>query len=164
MSTCCSYRKDGGGTERMAQGTGCLNFTSPFRKNFPRNPYTVNNIMDVWECDLVYVQGFRKHKDGIKYLLNFIVGFSKYLHVVPLKSKTGPSVTSAFQLVLNDRRYAKPPRRRPVWVQTDRGKEFSNRSFQDMLKREGIQLHVCRNPDLKCAVVERSHRTLRNKL
>jgi len=25
------------------------------RKRFPRNPYTVNNIMDVWECDLVVV-------------------------------------------------------------------------------------------------------------
>jgi hypothetical protein len=33
-----------------------------------------------------------------------------------------------------------------------------------MLKREGIHFHVCRNPDVKCAVVERAHRTLRNKL
>ena len=32
-----------------------------------------------------------------------------------------------------------------------------------MLKREGTQFHVCRNPDVKCAVVERAHRTLRNK-
>ena len=23
------------------------------RKRFPRNPYSVNNVMDVWECDLV---------------------------------------------------------------------------------------------------------------
>ena len=28
----------------------------PFRKKFPRNPYTVNNIMEVCECDLVDVQ------------------------------------------------------------------------------------------------------------
>jgi len=33
-----------------------------------------------------------------------------------------------------------------------------------MLRREGIQFHVCRNPVVKCAVVERAHRTLRNKL
>ena len=25
----------------------------PVRKRFPRNPYTVNNIMDLWEADLV---------------------------------------------------------------------------------------------------------------
>ena len=49
-------------------------------------------------------------------------------------------------------------------MQTDRGNEFLNRPFQDMLKREGIDFHVCRNPDVKCAVVERVHRTLRNKL
>ena len=39
-----------------------------------------------------------------------------------------------------------------------------NRPFQDMLKREGIHFNVCRNPDVKCAVVERAHRTIRNKL
>ena len=33
-----------------------------------------------------------------------------------------------------------------------------------MLKREGIQFHVYRKPDVKCAVVERAHRTPRNKL
>ena len=27
----------------------------PVRKTIPRNHYTVNNIMDVWECDLVDV-------------------------------------------------------------------------------------------------------------
>ena len=59
---------------------------------------------------------------------------SKYLHVVPLKSKKGPSVTSAFESVLKDARYSKPIRRWPVWVQTDRGKVFVNRPFQDTLK------------------------------
>ena len=33
-----------------------------------------------------------------------------------------------------------------------------------MLKREGIEFHVCRNPDVKCAVMERVNRTLRDKL
>jgi hypothetical protein len=30
-----------------------------------------------------------------------------------------------------------------------------------MLKREGIQFQVCRNPDVKCSIIERAHRTLR---
>jgi transposase InsO family protein len=120
--------------------------------------------MDVLECDLVDVQGLSKYKDGIKYLLSVIDVFSKYLHAVPLKSKTGPSVTAAFQSVLKDRQYSNPVRRRPVCLQADSGKEFSNRPFQDMLKREGNQFYVCRNPDVKCAVVERTRRTLRNKL
>ena len=33
-----------------------------------------------------------------------------------------------------------------------------------MLRDEGIQFQVCRNPDVKCAVVERVHRTIRGRL
>jgi len=36
----------------------------PVRKRFPPNPYSVNNIMDVWECDLVDVQGLSKISTG----------------------------------------------------------------------------------------------------
>jgi len=136
----------------------------PVRKRFPRNPYTVNNINDVWESDLVDVQSLGKYNDGIKYLLTVIDVFSKYLHIIPLRSKTGKAVTTAFQTILKDPKYSKPIRRRPVWVRTDRGKEFLNKSFQDMLKRQGIQFQVCRNPDVKCSVIERAHRTIRDKL
>ena len=101
----------------------------PVRKSFPRNPYTVNNIMDIWDCDLVDVQGLNKYKNGIKYLLSVIDVFSKYLHVVTLKSTTVPSVTSAVQPFLNDPKYSNPIRSRPICVQTDRGKEFLNRPF-----------------------------------
>ena len=52
--------------------------------------------MNVWECDLVDVQGLSKHNDGIDYLLCVIDVFSKYLNVVPVKSKPGTSVTAAF--------------------------------------------------------------------
>ena len=130
-------------------------FHRPVQKKCPRNPYSVN-ITDVWECDFDNVPGLSKYTDGIKYLLSVIDVFSKYLHVVPLKSKTGPCVTSAFE--------SKPIHMGPVWVQTDRGKEFLNRPFQDMLKRKCIRFQVCKNPDIKCAVVDRAHRKLRNKL
>ena len=51
-----------------------------------------------------------------------------------------------------------------MWVRTDKGKEFLNTQFQTLLKREGIEFQVCKNPDVKCAVVERVNRTLRDKL
>jgi len=35
--------------------------------------------MDVWECDLVDLQGLSEYNDGIKYLLNVIDVFSKLL-------------------------------------------------------------------------------------
>jgi len=33
-----------------------------------------------------------------------------------------------------------------------------------MLRIEGINFQLCKNPDVKCAVVERAHRTIRDKL
>jgi len=33
-----------------------------------------------------------------------------------------------------------------------------------MLRDEGIQFQVCMNRDVKCAVVERAHRTIRERL
>jgi hypothetical protein len=77
------------------------------RKLFPRNPYTVNNINDVWESDVVDFQGLNRYNDGVKYLLTVIDVFSKFLHIIPLKSKTGIAETSAFQSILNDPRYLK---------------------------------------------------------
>ena len=90
--------------------------------------------------------------------LSVINVFSKYLYLVPVKSKNGPSIASAFRSIFHDDSC------RPVWVLTDKGKEFLNKQFQDMLRYEGIQFQVCKNPDLKCAVVERAHRTIRDRL
>ena len=132
----------------------------PVRKRFARNPYTVNNVMDVWECDLVDVRALGRFNDNYKYILSVIDVFSKFLHLVPLKSKTGTAVASAFTSIFKD----SSRRRRPVWVRTDKGKEFINKHFRAMLKREGIQFQVCRNPDVKCSVVERAHRTIRDRL
>ena len=133
----------------------------PVKKRFARNPYSVNNVMDVWECDLVDVRALGKYNDKYVYILSVIDVFSKFLHLVPLKSKTGTAVSSAFQSIFKDPRYST---RRPIWLRTDKGKEFLNRQFQDTLKREGIQFQVCKNPDVKCSVVERAHRTIRDKL
>ena len=36
----------------------------PVRRKLPRNPYTVNNLFDVWECDLIDVQAFGKFNDN----------------------------------------------------------------------------------------------------
>jgi len=33
-----------------------------------------------------------------------------------------------------------------------------------MLKHEGIQFQVCKNPDEKCLIVERDHRSIRERL
>jgi hypothetical protein len=94
----------------------------PVRKRFSRNPYSVNNVMDVWESGLLDVQNLSRYNDNCKCLLSVIDVFSKFLHVLPLKNKTGPTVTSAFQSILQDTKYNKPCKRRCIVVRTDKGK------------------------------------------
>jgi hypothetical protein len=83
----------------------------PLRKRFLRNPYTVTNLMDVWECDLLDMQSLAKFNDMYRHILSVIDLFSKYLHLVPVK------ITSAFRSLFHDDDSC-----RRVWVRTDKGK------------------------------------------
>ena len=132
------------------------------RKRIARNPYTVTNVRNVWECDLLDVHSYAKYNDNFRYILSVIDVFSKFLYLIPVKTKSGPAVTAAFLSIFDDT--PKLTSRRPVWVRTDKGNEFFNKHFQDMLRDEGIQFQACRNPDVKCAVVERDQRTIRDRL
>jgi len=132
------------------------------RKRFARNPYNSTNVWDVWECDLLDVQSYAKYNDKFRYNLSVIDVFSKYLYLIRVRTKSGPAVTAAFRSIFDDK--PKLPSRRPVCVRTDKGKEFLNKDFQNMLREEGIQFKVCRNTDVKCAVVERSQRTIQDIL
>ena len=38
----------------------------PIRKHFARKPYTVNNVMDVWECYLLDGRALVKFNDNFK--------------------------------------------------------------------------------------------------
>jgi len=66
----------------------------PVRKRFARNPYTVTNARDVWECDLLDVQSYAKYNDNSRYILSVIDVFSKFLYLIPVKTKSGPADTS----------------------------------------------------------------------
>jgi len=75
----------------------------PVWKRFARNPYTVTNVMDVWECDLLDVQSYAKYNDNFRYILLVIDVFSKFLYLIPVKTKSGPAVTAAFRSIFDDK-------------------------------------------------------------
>ena len=83
----------------LGQNTYTLH--KPVRKRFPRNPYTVTNIDDVWEMDLADLSSLSKHNNKFKYLLNVIDIFSLYAWSVPLKDKTGTSITIALKFFIS---------------------------------------------------------------
>ena len=131
----------------------------PLHRKFPRLHYNVTNIDDVWEADLIELRNLKSYNDGYSYLLVIIDVLSKYVWVEPLRDKTSNSVTKAFQRVL-----AKSEGRVPVYLQTDKGKEFVAHPMQKFLKENDIRFRVTRNPDIKAAVVERFNRTLKERM
>ena len=81
---------------------------------------------------------------------------SKHAWVQPVKSKTGKAVTDAFEKILK-------VRRKPINLQTDDGKQFYNKTFQDLMKRKGIH-HFSTSGNTKASVVERFNRTLKKRM
>ena len=62
--------------------------------------------MEVWESEMLDVQNISKFNNNYKYLLTVIDVFSKFLFVVPLTSKTGQTVTAAFQTISTYKKYS----------------------------------------------------------
>ena len=97
-----------------------------------------------------------QYNDGYRYLLVCIDVFSKYAWIVPIKSKTGPALVEAFKVILSSGR-------KPHKIMTDQGTEFFNKSFQTLLKNEGIELFNTFN-ETKASIVERVIRTFKTKM
>jgi transposase InsO family protein len=111
----------------------------------------------VWELNLADLQNISKYNDGIKYLLTCIGCFSRFAYVKPLTSKSSANVAKAFQSILEGPH-------KPLVVRTDRGKEFLGSAFQKLLKGKNIEHRVCKDPVIKCSMVERFNRTIKTKL
>jgi len=131
----------------------------PLRRKFPRLHYNVTNIDDVWEGDLIELRNLKSYNDGYSYILVIIDVLSKFVWVEPLQDKTSAYVTKAFQRILT-----RSKGRVPVYLQTDKGKEFVGRALQKFLEENDIRFRVTRNPDIKAAIVERFNRTLKERM
>ena len=57
--------------------------------------------------------------------------FSKYGWIVPLKDKKGETITKVFQSIFKEGR-------KPKYLWTDKGSEFYNKHFKDLLKKHNI--------------------------
>ena len=139
----------------MEQPTYTLH--KPRRRRFKRNRVLVYGIDHQWQLDLVDMQALSRHNKGIKYLLTCIDIFSKYAWVVPLKDKKGPTLVKAFRSILEEGR-------KPYKLQSDKGGEFINKPFQQLLKEEGIRFFTTQNEATKASVAERFNRTLKTRM
>ena len=97
----------------------------PVRYRFPRRKTIVSGPSQQWQADLIDVSRLSQHNQGIKFLLTCIDVFSKKAWVVPLKNKSGISLVAAFKSIQHPL---------PKTLQTDKGTEFLNYTFQQWLK------------------------------
>ena len=128
----------------------------PVRRKFMRNKTITGAIDQQWQLDLMDMQALASHNDGFRYVLTAIDVFSRYAWAAPTKSKSGAAVTEAFETLTTERH--------PRFVQTDKGKEFLNKTFQDHLKSRDIEFFTSENDDIKASLVERLNRSLKEKL
>ena len=131
----------------------------PVRRHFPHRTYDIYNPFDLWEADLVDLRSLKTYNDNYTYLLVVIDVLSKFAWVQPLHDKSSKSVAKAFEHILTQCKG-----QHPVYLQTDKGKEFIGKEMQKVLKKNNIAYRVVRNPDIKAAVVERFNRTLKSRL
>lgn len=130
----------------------------PVRKRFPRNKTKVYGIDSMWDVDLSDLSKLAQYNDGYNYLFCVIDVFSKKAWVIPITSKTAPSLLIAWKQLFS------VTERRPESVRSDKGGEFNNRLLLNFFKDNRIHFYVTQNEDTKAAIVERFQRTLKGKM
>ena len=144
--------------EKELQSVFSYTLHKPRRKRFPTLPTMVYGRDEQWQLDLVDMQKLSKWNKGMKYLLTVIDVFSKAAWAEPIKNKGAKEMVSALERI---KKRLHP--RRPLRVQTDKGSEFDNAAVQAWFKKEGWD-HFSTEGDSKASVVERWHRTLKQRM
>ena len=121
---------------------------------------------ETWSADLIVKSSLSKYNNNYKFILTVIDIFTKSAWAIPLKKKSGLSITNSFKIVLSEHPQGGSEPRKPEKLWVDRGSEFYNKTFKSLLKEygtgkaaSGIELYSTYS-DLKAVFIERFNRTL----
>ena len=128
------------------------------KKNYDTNKTEVYHIDEIWSLDILDLKDYGpKNNRGYRYVLVVIDNFSKFGWTVPLKNNNAQTIKDSFENVLIS------SKRKPYLTETDRGKEFYNNIFQDLLNENNIKLYS-RNTSLGAVFAEHFNKTIRDIL
>jgi len=130
-------------------------------KRFPKRRIITLGIDDLWAADLMIMTKYKSENTSYGYILNVIDTFSKYVWSEPLKTKSGFEVANGFKTIL--KRAQSVGHKPPNHLHTDKGREFLNKDFKEVLSKNAIHMYHTENEE-KSAIIERFNRTLNNKL
>ena len=126
------------------------------RQRWKRNPMMAEKPREHMQADLIDMQEFAKDNDGYKFVLTAVDIFSKRGFAIPIKNKSQNAVVAAMGKILSQ--YT------PFKLMTDEGTEFRNEAFKSLMNKYDIKHFFAKNKQVKCAVVERFNRTLKQKM
>ena len=130
----------------------------PKRVNFERRKIISNHIDYIWGIDLITMIKYSKQNNNYKYILTVIDFFSKFSWCYPLKNKNSNEIINSFKDIF------KKSKRKPNFIQSDEGSEFTNKIVQKFFKDNNIKWYHTFNRDIKCSICERYNRTILNKI
>ena len=131
-------------------------YSSPPKNNYLTNKTKIKSIDDTWSSDLLDMNDYGpKNNKGYRYILVVIDDFSKFGWTIPLKNKYAQSITDAFSELI------KSSNRKPNLLETDDGKEYVNKIFNEFSNNDNIRRYS-RYTDKGAVIAERFKRTIRN--
>jgi hypothetical protein len=122
------------------------------RRIYPRRRIISLHPLDLFQFDLCDFQSYSRWNKGYKYVLVCKDCFTKRVWYIPLKSKRGPEVATAFRRIFKDGI--------PRLASSDAGTEFFNKPVQDLFKKHKIK-HYITHSGVKASIAERQIRKLR---
>ena len=132
---------------------------SPQITKFRRERIIPLYIDETWSADLIDKSSLSKYSNNYKFILTVIDIFTKYAWAIPLKNKSGLSVSNGFKTILSEGPQGGSEYRKPENLCVDRCSEFYKKTFKSLLKEYEIKLFSTYS-DLKAVFLERFNRTL----
>ena len=99
------------------------------------------NEDETWSADLIDKSFLSKYNNNYKFILTVINIFTKYAWAIPLKNKSGLSITNGFKKVLGEISQGGFEDRKPEILWVDGGSEFYNKTFKSLIKEFETELH-----------------------
>ena len=110
-------------------------YSKPSKKNYATNKTDVYQIDDIWSLDILDFKDYGpKNNGGYRYVSVIIDNFSKFGRTIPLKNENAQTTKDSFEKILVI------SKRKPNLIESDRGKEFYYKIFQDFLNKNNIKI------------------------
>ena len=121
---------------------------------FTRRRVTAPFIDYQWDVDTADMRRYKDQK--FKYFDLAIDVMSKYVWAVPLRTKTGNEMVTAFETIFKKGR-------KPTRIRTDKGSEYVNKEVRTYLKKKNV-IHFVTQNIVKASIAKRGIKRIKSRI